>query len=165
MAFLAAQYIAITKVTAALGVSINQELLVIASAFLVFVYVSLGGFLAVLKTDIIQLIIIGVILTFGVALFFAEGIPDMTKLPNSYWDPFANEKIVSYFVWLAVFVFPSLLLRLDHWQRIVTAKTDAIARNAYISSGVLLFVVFLLLIMVGAYSRGCPKRVIFARGF
>jgi Na+/proline symporter len=41
---------------------------------------------------------------------------------------------------------------LDHWQRIVTAKTDAVARNAYISSGVLLFVVFLVLIMVGAYS-------------
>ncbi len=119
---------------------------------MVLVYVSLGGFIAVLKTDIVQLIIIGIILTFGVALFFAEGVPDTTKLPNSYWDPFANEKIVSYFVWLAIFVFPSLLLRLDHWQRIVTAKTDAVARNAYISSGVLLFVVFLVLIMVGAYS-------------
>lgn len=150
--FLAAQYVAITKIIAALGVNINQESLIIASAFLVLVYVSLGGFLAVLKTDIVQLIIIGAILIFGVALFFAEGVPDVTKLPNSYWDPFANEKIVSYFVWLAIFVFPSLLLRLDHWQRIVTAKTDAVARNAYISSGVLLFVVFLLLIMVGAYS-------------
>lgn len=150
--FLAAQYIAITKIIAALGVNISQESLIIASAFLVLVYVSLGGFIAVLKTDIVQLIIIGIILTFGVALFFAEGVPDTTKLPNSYWDPFANEKIVSYFVWLAIFVFPSLLLRLDHWQRIVTAKTDAVARNAYISSGVLLFVVFLVLIMVGAYS-------------
>ena len=108
--------------------------------------------MAVLKTDIIQIVIIGLILVFGGILFFLEGTPDLSKLPDSYWDPFANEKIVSYFVWLSVFVFPSLLLRLDHWQRIVTAKNDSVARNAYISSGFLLLLVFLLLLMVGMYS-------------
>lgn len=150
--FLSAQYIAITKIIVALGIGISQEFLIITSGILVLVYVSLGGFFAVLKTDVLQLIIIAMILCMGAGLFFSEGIPDISKLPHTYWDPFANEKIISYFVWLAIFVFPSLLLRLDHWQRIVTAKNDTVARRAYIVSGVLLLLVFLLLVMVGMYS-------------
>jgi SSS family solute:Na+ symporter len=150
--FLAAQYIAITKIVGAMGIEINQNILILASGLLVLVYVSIGGFGAVLRTDIFQLIIIGVILAMGAVLFFVEGYPSVNKLPNTYWDPFASDKVVSYFVWLAVFVFPSLLLRLDHWQRIVTAESDTTARNAYISSGMLLLVVFLLLLLVGAYA-------------
>ena len=100
----------------------------------------------------VQILIIGAILLFGVYLFIAEGIPNAANLPATYWDPFASEEITSYFVWLAIFVFPSLLLRLDHWQRIVTAESNEVAQRGYVSAGIVLFVVFSLFLMVGSYA-------------
>lgn len=150
--FLSAQYIAITKIISAMGLSFDENTLIIMSSLLVLLYVSIGGYGAVLRTDVLQIIIIGVLLVIGLILFFSQGIPDLSKLPSSYWDPFSNEQILSYFVWLSVFVLPSLLLRLDHWQRIVTAESDKVAKNAYIAAGGALLVIFMLLISVGAYA-------------
>lgn len=148
--FLAAQYVAIAYIINGMGLSISFKSLVISSAAIIFLYISLAGYRAVLKSDVIQLATTIFIFLVGIVLIFWNGAPSLSKLPSSYWDPFANPKTTSNFVWLAVFIFPSLLLRIDHWQRIITAKNDKTATSAYITSGFFLVLVFITLLFIGA---------------
>jgi len=151
--FLSAQYVAIAHIIRGMGVNIPFNLLIILSASLIFMYIALAGFKAVLKSDIIQLVTTLFIFLVGVFLVFFDGSFSFNKLPPSYWDPFASPQIVSTFIWLAIFIFPSLLLRLDHWQRIITAKDDKTASAAYITSGIILTFIFITLLLIGAAGK------------
>jgi len=148
--FLAAQYVAIAYIINGMSLNISFKLLIIVSAITILLYVSIAGYKAVLKSDVIQLIITSIIFIVGIALIFIHRSFSLEKLPDSYWDPFASPNTTSNFIWLAVFIFPSLLLRLDHWQRILTAKDNKTASKAYITSGLLLTLVFITLVAIGA---------------
>lgn len=152
-AFLAAQYVALSELVRAMDVGIPRQFLVVISALTILAYVSLGGYRAVLSSDILQMLVIFVILLGTVAVIWDHGAIDLAKLPDEYWDPFASAEHASTFVWLAVFLLPTLLLRLDHWQRIVTANGDKVARRAYIIAGFVLVPVFLALLSVGAATQ------------
>ncbi len=153
-AFLAAQYVAITRIAQAMDVGVSENWLILISALTVLIYVSLGGYKAVLSSDKFQLTLITIMLITGVgALLFVGEVPSPSLLPDGYWNPVANEAVFSNFVWLSIFIFPSLLLRLDHWQRIVTADSDSTARSAYIVSGITLLFVFIVFLMIGASSQ------------
>ena len=152
--FLAAQYVALGRIVQEMGLQVSSQLVTAVSAIVVLVYVSFGGFRAVLSTDYTQFGIVAVILVLSVVAVFAEGGVAWEKMPVGYWNPFFNSSTTSMFVWLAIFVFPSLVLRLDHWQRIVAAKSDSTARRGYIIAGLVLFIVFGVLLTVGAASSG-----------
>jgi len=152
--FLGAQYAAIALVLQAMGLTVGSVPVVIVSALAVFLYVSLAGFRAVVSSDIIQLSLTAVIFVVGLILVFLHGTPEFRSVAPVYWNPFLSKEMTSTFVWLAVFIFPTLLLRLDHWQRIVAAESDRTAFRAYVTAGGLLALVFGVLLWVGAGSIG-----------
>lgn len=151
--FLAAQFVAMSLLIMTLNIDLPSQWLIIISSITIFLYVSIGGFRSVLKTDIIQITAVIVILTIGVYLIIYKTPIDFALLEEDYWNPFLNKELTSHFVWLSFFVFPTLLLRLDHWQRIFTAKSDKVARNAYVISGFILIVVFCMLLLIGLSNK------------
>jgi len=148
--FLAAQYVAIGRLAHALGIPLSAPVLIIISASVVMIYVGFGGFKSVVATDIAQFGIIALIFALSVGAIVLEGTLDFQQLPQGYWDPFANAELTSMFVWLAVFLLPTLLLRLDHWQRIVAASDEHTARRAYVLAGLTLPAIFAAFLVVGA---------------
>ncbi len=151
--FLAAQYVAMASLIKVLHINIDSNWLIVISSITIYIYVSIGGFRSVLKSDIIQFIAVLVILLTAIFLIMFKSPVDLSLVETSYWNPFANQSLTSYFIWLSLFVFPTLLLRLDHWQRIFTAKTDIVAKRAYIISGFILLFVFFMLLLIGLSNK------------
>ena len=80
---------------------------------------------------------------------FDAGALSLSSLPSSYWDAFASEEHSSLVAWAMIFVLPTLLLRLDHWQRIVAARDEHTVRRAYVLSALTLPFVFGSFLFVG----------------
>ncbi|MFN3325082.1 MAG: hypothetical protein ACK5AZ_16425 [Bryobacteraceae bacterium] len=148
--FLAAQFVAMAELVQNLNAPLSATALIFVSGVFVLACVGLAGFKSVLATDVGQVVIIAVILVLSVLAVFFEGVINFSHLPTDYWNPFANVNRISLFVWLSVFLFPTLLLRPDHWQRIIAAKDDRTAKLAYGLAGGTLFAVFAVLVAVGA---------------
>lgn len=153
IAFLAAQYVALYRLATALEIPLSPNLLIIASALLVLIYVYFGGFKSVIATERTQIIVVGVILCLSVLAIVLKGNIDFSTFPKEYWNPVSNPKLASTFVWLTVFLIPTLLLRLDHWQRIVAAKDVKTAQKSYTFAGITLLLVFIILVLVGAVAK------------
>ena len=151
--FLAGQYVALATIAKSMGLNLDINTMIITCSFFVFLLVSIGGYKAVVHSDVFQLIATVIIILSGLILIYCNGFPSLSSMPKQYWDPFADQSLSSLFVWLSIFILPTLLLRIDHWQRIVTAKNDNIAKYGYFIAGILLLLVFLMLMLVGAYSK------------
>lgn len=112
-----------------------------------------GGFKRDLWTDVIQMFFI----TLGVGMIiWAEGgdthlRQNLTLLPPEFFT-IGTDGIV-FFVGSLFFVAPTFLVRFDLWQRIVTAKSDQGAKNAFIISGIIAFLFFAFFGFLGMYGK------------
>ncbi|WP_321429773.1 sodium:solute symporter family protein [uncultured Methanolobus sp.] len=121
-------------------------------ALAISVYVTLGGFSAVIWTDMIQFIMLA---TFSLIIAFvlvtaatsgAADAPAMTSsdlfgdVPSGWWNPFA---IGVPAVLIAIFaIIPGWITEQDPWQRIWAAKDEKSARNGMILGSFLIFLIF-----------------------
>jgi SSS family solute:Na+ symporter len=139
-----------------MDVTLSPHWIIILGALGILLYISIAGYRAVIATDIVQLIVIFIIFFTGVILVVWHCIKyrvDISVLPASYWNPIAEPQLASTFVWLAVFTLPTLVLRIDHWQRITTALDDKTAFKGYVISGIVLMAVFIILLSIGFANR------------
>jgi solute:Na+ symporter, SSS family len=112
-----------------------------------------GGFTRDLWTDVIQVSFI----TLGVVLVIVaeSSNPDLrmklATLPPGFFT--VGSSGIVFFVGSLFFVAPTFLIRFDLWQRIITAKTDSVAKSAFMASGLIAFIFFSFFGLLGMYGR------------
>ena len=127
--------------------------IVIGFAILVTIYSLLGGFKAVVWTDIIQMfiIIVGVVLMLYFAIGAAGGFGAMKLLPETHTDPVGMgwPLIIGMFVSTLLAYFSSQ----DIYQRMFASKDSKTAKRSAIWMGVILLVVGALVMLIGVFGR------------
>jgi SSS family solute:Na+ symporter len=126
----------------------------ISAAVLSLVYIWFGGFRAVVRTDILQFILM--FGSFLLILYFAWikiGSPGelLTRLPEGHLSPLGNHTLQYIIVWFLIatwtFVDPGF------YQRCAAAKSPATARNGLLISILFWFVFDFMTILTGFYAK------------
>jgi len=127
--------------------------IVIGFAIIVTIYSLLGGFKAVVWTDIVQMfiIIIGVLIALYLLLNSVGGLSSFSQLPATHKDPVGMgwSLIIGLFVSTILCYFSSQ----DIMQRIFAAKNEKVAKTSAIWMGVVLIVVGSLVALLGIYGK------------
>lgn len=139
------QFIAGGRVLAAIsGFSYSTSVLLMG--IVVFVYLVLGGFKAVVKTDIFQYLIV---LLLGFVMVFSlrrniQLLPEQIKLTSM--------GLTQSIAFLSIGAF-NIVVSADLWQRIYAAKNKRHAKAGIIGSAVLIIIVGLILSVVGFAAK------------
>jgi SSS family solute:Na+ symporter len=146
---LAAQFVAMASL---LKFAFNIGFLpaAIISCIVVILYTALAGLSGVILTDLLQFIIILIM----IVLIFVPGIwSDTAGLArlNELPERFLNG---SYYGWafligLPLFLSPSVLIRMDIWQRVLAAKSEKVAKRVSIISGLGMLPFYIIFPLVG----------------
>ncbi len=122
----------------------------IISCLVVIAYTAFAGLSGVILTDLLQfiVIIIMVILIFIPGIYTdTAGLSRLSELPKTFLNG-------SYYGWifliaLPLFLSPSVLIRMDIWQRILAAKNEKVAKHVSIISGFGMLPFYILFPLVG----------------
>jgi len=129
---------------------------------IVLVYLALGGFRAVAKTDFIQYIAMILILVFLVVILFKGSI-----VPSNEWDLFSTDlfSVIGFFVVGILFPFASPEL----WQRIYSSKGGRELKRGLILSivfyAMMAFLLTLLALTVKSNFPGVEPDIALIYGF
>lgn len=143
-ALLVGQFIAAGSLFSPL-LNINYSSAVLLMMFGVLVYLLLGGFKAVIKTDLLQFFIMAIV--FGIILFvvdignYTPEQIDFTSVGGSY---------IFIFIILGIF---AVLSGADIWQRIFAAKDVKTARNSSFLSAILFLFMGAALTILGMAAK------------
>jgi len=122
----------------------------IISCIIVIAYTAFAGLSGVIITDILQFIMIVVM----IFLIFIPGIiadtsgfSRLSDLPSEFLNG-------TYYGWifliaLPLFLSPSVLIRMDLWQRILAAKNEKVAKRVSIISGLGMLPFYIIFPLVG----------------
>ncbi|WP_292466662.1 sodium:solute symporter [Methanolobus sp.] len=121
-------------------------------ALAISVYVTLGGFSAVIWTDVVQFVMLAtfsIIIAFVLVNAATTGSADVPAIssselfgdvPAGWWNPFA---VGIPAVLIAIFaIIPGWITEQDPWQRIWAAKDEKSARIGMVLGSVLIFLIF-----------------------
>ena len=122
----------------------------IISCLVVITYTAFAGLSGVIITDLLQFIIIliMIILVFIPGINYdTEGLTKLTELPANFLNG-------TYYGWafliaLPLFLSPSVLIRMDIWQRILAAKDEKVAKRVSIISGLGMLPFYIIFPLVG----------------
>ncbi|MBN2175718.1 MAG: sodium:solute symporter family protein [Bacteroidales bacterium] len=122
----------------------------IISCLVVIAYTAFAGLSGVIITDLLQFIVIVfmIILIFIPGIHYdTEGLTRLTELPTNFLNG-------TYYGWafliaLPLFLAPSVLIRMDIWQRILAAKDEKVAKRVSIISGLGMLPFYIIFPMVG----------------
>jgi len=151
---LAIQFIGIGTIFSAFF-AINMQIGIILGFLVVTVYMLFGGMRAVIRTDVIQsvILIIGLFLLFGFGLHYAGGIETVVRnTPAEYWNPLGKSSI-SDFLYLALSVGLFTLVWQSSWTRIFAAKDVATARKGLVSGFLITGFIFCFSFLIGIIAR------------
>ncbi len=143
-ALLVGQFIAAGSLFSPL-LGINYSAAVLLMMIGVLVYLVLGGFKAVIKTDLLQFFIMAIV--FGSILFIIN-IGDYT--PEQINITSVGGSYIVIFLLLGTF---AVLSGADIWQRIFAAKDTKTARNASFLSAGLFFIFGTILTIIGMAAK------------
>ncbi len=104
------------------------------TAFIILIYVVVGGYLTIIHTDVLQWLILSLI---AIASFF---VSDLAVINDVYNDAIKN--ISNFGIGAVLFMFMLIISNADAWQRILSAKSVRVARWSLLAAGAL-FAVFL----------------------
>lgn len=124
---------------------INYSAAVIMMMVGVLVYLLLGGFKAVIKTDLLQFFIMAIV--FG-SILFVINIGNYT--PEQINISSLGGSYIVIFLLLGTF---AVLSGADIWQRIFSAKDTKTARNASFISAILFFIFGTVLTVIGMAAK------------
>lgn len=149
--FLAAQFVAFSAFLEYFF-NIDFKVGIFLSAAYLILYTSLGGFRSVVVTDVVQLLFIGISSVIMAYPVFQNGmIATITTLPKTMLNGLGYGYV--FLIGALLFLWPSLLARVDIWQRIGAAKSNRDARIALITSGCILAIFFGLFTTLGMISK------------
>jgi SSS family transporter len=160
----AVQLLAIGKIANVL-LGINFMLAFLVGTAVVLLYTILGGILAVVWTDAIQMIIIivGLVIIMVVGVNAVGGVSVISaNTPSNYWDFFPNDTNgVSWLAYIAMWIGMALgnIPSPDIAQRAFVAKDEKTAQSGMITAGFLywtigLIPVFIALIGITMINKG-----------
>ena len=126
---------------------------IIASAAYLIIYTALGGFRSVLLTDKLQffLMLITSVLLVGPVLITQSPVDSLKTLPSDMLDGTAYGLV--FLAGAILFLWPTLLARIDIWQRIRSARSLSVVRKAFTISGFVIFLSFSFFTVVGMLAR------------
>jgi len=122
----------------------------VISCLVVIAYTAFAGLSGVIITDLIQFIIIVImIIVIFIPGIYAdtEGLSRLPELPEKFLNG-------SYYGWafliaLPLFLSPSVLIRMDLWQRILAARDGKTAKRVSIISGLGMLPFYIIFPLVG----------------
>ncbi len=129
-----------------------------ASAMVFIIYTSLGGQKAVIKTDILQLIIIVIgisLVTTPLAVLRAGGLTGLeAKLPSSHFS-FPISPDMSWLVILSWFLLIGMtyVVGPDIYSRLFSARDERTAKRSTFFAALLLIPLALSMVLIGMYAR------------
>jgi len=122
----------------------------IISCLVVIAYTALAGLSGVIITDTIQFIVIIIMIIF----IFVPGIISDTaqlsrldELPEKFVD--GTYYGILFLVGLPLFLAPSVLVRMDIWQRLLAARSEKVAKRVSIISGLGMLPFYIIFPLVG----------------
>jgi len=143
-AVLVGQFIAAGSLFSPL-LGINYSIAVLLIMVSVLIYLVLGGFKAVIKTDLLQFFIMAIVFSF---ILFIVDIGNYT--PEQININSVGGSYIAIFLLLGTF---AILSAADIWQRIFAAKDIKTARNASFLSAVLFFIFGTVLTVIGMAAK------------
>lgn len=126
----------------------------IISCFVVIAYTAFAGMSGVIITDFIQFVLILIM----IALIFVPGILNdteqlgrLTQLPSNMLN--GTFYGIIFLIALPVFIAPSVMVRMDIWQRILAAKDARTAKRVSLFSGLGMLPFYIIFPLVGMSIR------------
>lgn len=147
-----AAYVLIIGTLLALSFGIDETVSVFIGASFVVAYLWRGGFTAVIKTDVFQIVLMfgGFILLTGY-LFWDYGLAPLQSLDPVYFSPTGGLPVSSVLVWYVIAL--STLANPNFFQRAFAAKTPKVAKRGLLVS-VGFWVCFdIMTTLCGLYAR------------
>ena len=140
-----AQFIGSGKILSELtGLTYKTSLLSIMG--IMVIYLLLGGFKSVVKTDVFQFIVL-VILLVIIAFVLRMG----TQVPITHLNPFnAGPVYITAFLLLGLL---GLFAGQDYWQKVYAMKDEKVVKKSFVLSGILLCLVAIILTYIGLVAR------------
>jgi SSS family solute:Na+ symporter len=122
----------------------------VISCLVVIAYTALAGLSGVILTDLVQFIIIVLMIIF----IFIPGVLSDTEGLTRFGELPANFLNGTFYGWafligLPLFISPSVLIRMDLWQRVLAAKSEKIAKKVSIISGLGMLPFYIIFPLVG----------------
>lgn len=136
------------------GFSIGYQSAAIISALIVILYTALAGLSGVIYTDMIQFVVIVLM----IVLIFIPGVMsdtiNLTRLAELPTE-MLNGTFYGYtfLIGLLVFLSPSVLVRMDIWQRMLAARDARTARLTSLWSGIGMLPFYIIFPLVGMSVR------------
>jgi SSS family solute:Na+ symporter len=128
---------------------IDPFLAVAIMAVSVALYVSVGGFRAVVWTDVVQYLLLAGLAVYVAALALdlsaGKGVSLLTAafaMGTEWWDPFLLGGLLGALVFI-VALLPGWVTEQDPWQKIWAARDEAAAKKGLLLGGALLALVYL----------------------
>lgn len=150
---LAAQFVGMA-VLLKFSFSIGYETAAVISCLVVILYTTVAGLSGVIITDMIQFVVI----LFMIIFIFIPGIFDdtdglhrLSELPENM----LNGSFYGYLflIGLPLFLAPSVMVRMDIWQRMFAAKNPGVARKTSLISGLGMLPFYVIFPLVGMAVR------------
>ncbi|MEA3443197.1 MAG: sodium:solute symporter family protein [Bacteroidota bacterium] len=117
------------------------------SGTVILIYLILGGFRSVIKTDIFQYLVL--IVLFAVLVFVM-----MTEKRTAAIDLFKPGKIdISMTIGFIAYGILSVFYASEYWQRIYAAKNDSVIRKGFINSAIWIVLTGFVLSMIGLFAK------------
>ncbi len=122
----------------------------IISCMVVIAYTAIAGLSGVIITDTIQFIVILLMIIF---IFIpgihadTEAFTRLRELPGSFLN--GSHYGWTFIIGLPLFLAPSVMVRMDIWQRLLAAKSEKVARRVTILSGLGMLPFYIIFPLVG----------------
>lgn len=150
---LAAQFVAMASLLK-YAFQMDYTYAAILSGLVIIGYTAFAGMAGVIITDTVQFIIILIMIIFifipGIWTDTA-GLSRLSELPAKMVNGTAEG--IAFLVALPLFLSWSVLVRMDIWQRVLAAKSDKIARQMSLWSGIGMLPFYLIFPLVGMTIR------------
>jgi SSS family solute:Na+ symporter len=122
----------------------------VISCMVVIAYTAIAGLSGVIITDTIQfiVIVIMIILIFIPGIYYDTGaLSHLSELPESFLN--GSHYGWTFIIGLPLFLAPSVMVRMDIWQRLLAAKNEKVARRVTIYAGLGMLPFYILFPLVG----------------
>lgn len=150
---LAAQFVAMASLLK-YAFQMDYTYAAILSGLVIIGYTAFAGMAGVIITDTVQFIIIVIMIIFifipGIWMD-TEGLSRLSELPAKMVNGTAEG--IAFLVALPLFLSWSVLVRMDIWQRVLAAKSDKVAKQMSLWSGIGMLPFYLIFPLVGMTIR------------
>ena len=136
------------------GFGMGYQTAAVVSALTIILYTALAGLSGVIYTDMIQFVVIVIMILF---IFIpgtwsdTEGFARLAELPAEMLH--GTFYGYTFLIGLLIFLSPSVLVRMDIWQRMLAARDASTARKTAFWSGIGMLPFYIIFPLVGMSVR------------